>query len=90
MAEMEKILGRLQSEPDENGVRDDIHLVTEAKCIILKDGTDLTTKLQNMGWGFSTSKTRPNSSTIIWFEPVNINSDTGLPDEEYPGGEEDD
>ena len=44
----EKISMRLQTPPDENGKRKDIHLVTSAEEVIVSEGVSLSDKLNQI------------------------------------------
>lgn len=67
-----KISMRLQTPPDENGDRKDVHIVTTADEVIVDPDTpnavNLSTKLSQMG-SIQIQKTQPKFP-CIWAQPV--------------------
>lgn len=67
---METIVARLQTPADDNGVRKDIHLLTDSDAVMVgnsEHSTTLTEVLTEMGSGIVISRYRP-SKACTWFE----------------------
>lgn len=69
---METIIARLQTPADDNGVRKDIHLITDADAITVQDPDtgrvlSLTEKLEDIGTGIITSSEQPDKP-CTWFQ----------------------
>jgi hypothetical protein len=66
---MEGIIGRIQSEADANGKRNDIQLETNVFAIKTKEGEEsMASMIENMGLGAVMSDTKPTHSAI-WIMP---------------------
>lgn len=60
---------RLQGPPDENGVRDELHPITDVDCVIYNDETTLKEKIESIGEGIVVSESTPDHS-CLWVKPV--------------------
>lgn len=70
----ERIIGRLQSPADENGVRHDIHLITTADAVIYNDEYTLKDKMDQLEP--TLSKTKP-SHPGVWFQTLTKEDEDG-------------
>lgn len=68
----ERIISRLQTPVDENGVRKDIHTITTSDAVII-DGENctLTEKLQNLGNGIVISTNKPTHAAM-WAQVLRV------------------
>jgi hypothetical protein len=67
---MASIVGKLQTPADDNGVRKDIHLITEANAVIVDDDNTLGDWIQeHHNGGVEISSAQP-SKPCIWRKPV--------------------
>ena len=67
---METIVARLQTPADDNGVRKDIHLMTDASAVMVGDAehsSTLSEVLEYVGGGIAISSTQP-SRACTWFQ----------------------
>lgn len=67
---MDTITARLQTPADDYGVRKDIHLITDADAVVVKDGSvtkSLTEVLASVGGKINISTDKP-ASACIWYE----------------------
>lgn len=67
---MSAIIGKLQTPADDNGVRKDIHLITEATAVIIDSDTTLADWCQDHTTGPVVISTSKPSQPGIWIEPV--------------------
>jgi hypothetical protein len=63
---MDGIIGRIQTEADFNGKRNDIQLETSISAIKTEDGESIKSIVENMGLSATLSKTKPDHSSV-WF-----------------------
>ena len=63
---MDSVIGRIQTEPDENGKRTDIHLATGINAIKMENGENLTEVIEKLGIGISVGKEIPNHSALLF------------------------
>ena len=68
---METIIGRLQTPANEDGIRKDIHLMTDGDAVTINtsDGRNITLndRLDELGGGTVISRDQPNRS-CIWYQ----------------------
>ena len=84
----DRIIGRLQTPVDSNGVRYDVHPITDAKAVIYDDDNTLYDKIQRLEPTLSEEKP---STPGFWFQPLYTETEDGdlvlkqLPTDEVTG-----
>lgn len=67
--EINVVGGRLQTPPDKDGNRKDIHFTTNAEAVVYNDEQTVADKLREIGNGVAIQKEVPDHS-CLWIEPV--------------------